>query len=97
MGHLLDQTNKYDIGHCEGEIRQKSKLLKILLLKGKRECMELFKVVGENLKREDLLQTMKERIDYIETRGNYIFFNLFFFKPSALDSDYTFNSTKIEI
>lgn len=70
MGHMFDRTNEYDIAHCKGEIRQKSKILKILLLKGNCACMELFKVVGEIMKREDLLQTMKERSDYIKTRGN---------------------------
>lgn len=69
MERILDESNISDIECCSGAIRQKSKLLKILLMKGNSACMELLRVVEVDLKREDLLQTMKKRSANIKERG----------------------------
>lgn len=73
MDHLFDTTNLYDIDHCKGKIRKKSKLLKILLMKGNAACMELFKVIEANLERVDLIQKMKTRLEDIKSRGIFGF------------------------
>lgn len=71
MDHLFDKTNLYDIDHCKGKIRRKSKLLKILLMKGNPACMELFNVIADaNVKRKDLIIKMETRNDEMESRGN---------------------------
>lgn len=73
MDHLFDKTNHYDIDHCQGKIRKKSKLLKILLMKGNPACKELLKVVGAKFKREELIPIMKKRSADKNTRGKYGF------------------------
>lgn len=42
-------------------------------MKGETACVEFFRVVEEDLKRKDLLQTMKERSDDRIKRGNVKF------------------------
>lgn len=69
MEHILDESNISDIECCFGARRQKSKLLKILLMKGDSACLELLRVVEVELKRVDLLQTMKKRSANIKERG----------------------------
>lgn len=73
MERILDKSNISDIECCSGAIRQKSKLLKILLMKGNSACMNLLRVVEVDLKREDLLQTMKKRSANIKERGDLCF------------------------
>lgn len=72
MGHKLNETDIADINSCEkyGKIRHKSKLLKILLTKGNSACLELFRVIAVDLKREDLIETMKLRSIEKVNRGN---------------------------
>lgn len=70
MDHLFDATNLYDIDHCGGKIRKKSKLLKILLMKGDAACVELFKVIDKHLGRVDLIQEMNTQREEIILRGN---------------------------
>lgn len=69
MEHLLDESNISDIEHCIGNIRQKSKLLKILLMKGNPACMELFRAIKVDLKRNDLIKTMKNKSAEKVNRG----------------------------
>lgn len=71
MEHVLDQSNISDIESCSGTRRQKSKLLKILLMKGELACKELFGAVKVDLKREDLIQIMTSRSAEINERGKH--------------------------
>lgn len=69
MEHILDKSNISGIEYCFGARRQKSNLLKLLLMKGNSACTELLRVVEVGLKRLDLLQTMIERSANIKERG----------------------------
>lgn len=71
IGYMLDNSNIDDIKRFEkhGKIRQKSKLLKILLVKGNPACMELFRVIEVDLKRGDLIETMKRKSTERVNRG----------------------------
>lgn len=70
MEHELDPTNISDIESCKGAVRKISKLLKILLIRGKSACKEFFRVMEVDLKREDLIQKMKYKSAEIKRRGN---------------------------
>lgn len=70
MDHLFDKTNLYDIDHCMEEIRKKSKLMKILLMKGSAACIELLYMIDTNMEIEDLIQKMKTQSETKSRRGN---------------------------
>lgn len=70
MEYMLDQTNISDIESCTGQIRQKSKLLKILLTKGKPACKELLRAIEVDLKSPELIHKMNIRSVYKTARGN---------------------------
>lgn len=70
---IFENPNIADVQRCTGTRRKKSKILKILLLKGETACVEFFRVVEEDLKRKDLIQKMKERSDDRIRRGNVKF------------------------
>lgn len=72
---MLDESNLSDIQSVDGVRRKKSKLLKIIIMKGTSACKELFKAIEIYLKRKDLIQTMKSRRDAILQRGNICFIN----------------------
>ena len=57
-------------------MRKKAKLLKILLRKGKEPCIDLLKKMKHDLKREDMVDKMKEKSIYVRMRGtnNFCFF-----------------------
>lgn len=74
MYGFLDETNVSDIDHFHTAKQQKSKLLKILLMKGKPACKELFRVVDVDLNRGDLIIRMKERSGEIKKRGLYMLY-----------------------
>nr|XP_034318199.1 sacsin-like isoform X8 [Crassostrea gigas] len=69
MEHELDPTNISDIESCKSAVRKISKLLKILLIRGKPACKEFFRVMEVDLKREDLIQKMKYKSEEIKQRG----------------------------
>lgn len=73
MENLLDESNLSDIQRCRGTIRQKAKLLKILILKGHDACRQLFNVIRSGLMREDLLQKMINKNTEVIRRGTYLF------------------------
>lgn len=70
MEHELDPTNISDIESCKNAVRKISKLLKILLIRGKSACKEFFRVMEVDLKSEDLIQKMKYKSAEIKRRGN---------------------------
>lgn len=72
---MLDESNLSDIESTTGVRRKKSKLLKILIMKGTSACKELFEAIEIYLKRKDLIQKMKSRRDAILQRGNICFIN----------------------
>lgn len=72
MENVLDESNISDIEHCIGNIRQKSKLLKILLMKGNPACMELFRAIEVDLKRNDLITTMEIKSAEKVNRGKLL-------------------------
>lgn len=72
---MLDESNLSDIQSTTGVRRKKSKLLKIIIMKGTPACEELFKAIEIYLKRRDLIQKMKSRSDEILRRGNVCFIN----------------------
>lgn len=72
MVKVLNESNLSDISSCTGRRRQLSKLLKIILMKGRSACMGLFRVLEVELKRTDLIQKMKCRSTDIEKRGKPI-------------------------
>lgn len=71
--HIFDDSNIADVQSCTGTRRKKSKILKILLLKGETACVEFFRVVEKDLKRKDLIQKMKKRSDDRIERGDVKF------------------------
>lgn len=73
--NMLDESNLSDIQSTTGVRRKKSKLLKIIIMKGTPACEELFKAIEIYLKRRDLIQKMKSRSDEILRRGNVCFIN----------------------
>lgn len=70
MENLLDESNVSDIQRCSCTIRQKAKLLKILILKGQDACKQLFTVIQSSLKREDLIQKMIKKNTDVISKGN---------------------------
>lgn len=68
--HIFDECNIADVKCCTGTRRKKSKILKILLMRGESDCEEFFRVVDEDLKRKDLIQKMKKNSDDRIRRGN---------------------------
>lgn len=73
MENLLDESNLSDIQRCSGTIRQKAKLLKILILKGHDACRQLFNVIRSGLRRGDLIQKMINKNTEVIRRGTDIF------------------------
>ncbi|XP_052678854.1 uncharacterized protein LOC128159711 isoform X2 [Crassostrea angulata] len=67
--HIFDECNIADVKCCTGTRRKKSKILKILLMRGESDCEEFFRVVDEDLKRKDLIQKMKKNSDDRIRRG----------------------------
>lgn len=68
--HIFDDSNIADVKRCSGTRRKKSKILKILLLKGETACLEFFRVLGEDLQKPALIQRMKENSNDRIRRGN---------------------------
>lgn len=68
--HIFDDSNIADVKRCTGTRRKKSKILKILLMKGETACLEFFRVLGEDLKKNDLIQRMEENSNDRIRRGN---------------------------
>lgn len=67
---VLDDSDISDITGCDHVIRQKSKLIKIILKKGENACNTLLRAIHEQLKRDDLIRKMISKNDYIQRRGN---------------------------
>lgn len=76
MEHFLDQSNISDIESCSGAIRKNSKLLKILLMKGESTCEEFLRVLEVDLKKEDLVKTMKKNSEVKKRAGKIRFGNI---------------------
>lgn len=70
LKHVLSHSNISDIDRCGGVFRQKSKLIKIVLMKGMSTCEEFLKSIELILKRRDLVQQMKNYSDAVTKRGN---------------------------
>lgn len=73
LQNILDSSEMRDINSCRGRIRRLSKLLKILMMKGKQACDELLTAIKDVLKRENLIIKMKEKYVAIERRGKIFF------------------------
>lgn len=69
MENVLSKSNVSDIERCNGTYRQKSKLLKILILNGQYACQQLFEAIHTSLRREDLVQKMINHSEGIIRRG----------------------------
>ncbi|XP_062571659.1 uncharacterized protein LOC134233692 [Saccostrea cucullata] len=69
MFGFLDQTNISEINSFTSARKQKSKLLKVLLMKGKPACKEIFRVVEVELNRMDLVTKMREKSAELKKRG----------------------------
>lgn len=72
MKRVLDFSNTSDIDSCKGPLRQKSKLLKILLMKGQRACEFLLSAIKDVLKREDMILNMESKSNAVMNRGTAI-------------------------
>lgn len=70
MKNVLSESNVSDIKSCIGTYSQTSKLLKILILNGQYACQQLFEAIHTSLKREDLIQKMRNHSEGIIRRGN---------------------------
>lgn len=74
---ILDRSNISDIDKSGGSTRQKSKLIKIILMKGMPTCGDFVTAIKEHFKRTDLVQQMeKHNVDVIR-RGNHIYFDYY--------------------
>lgn len=75
LKNLLDESNVSDIQRCSGTIRQKAKLLKILILKGQDACKQFFDEIKSEtgMDREDLIEKMIKKNTDVISRGNEIF------------------------
>lgn len=69
MKQVLDISNISDIESCNGAFRQKSKLLKILLMKGQHACEKLISAIKYILNREDLVLNMESKSKSVINRG----------------------------
>ena len=70
MYGYLDADNLSDILHQASSRRQKSKLLKILMIKGEEPCFELLNVLENDHRNAKLLSNMEKRCEYMKKRGN---------------------------
>ena len=70
MYGYLDAVNLSDILHQASSRRKKSKLLKILMIKGEEPCFELLNVLEDDHRNVDLLCDIKKRCAYMKQRGN---------------------------
>lgn len=71
---MLDRSNISDIDRCGGPIRQKSKLIKIILMKGKLTCENFVKAIKEQFERAPLVQRMERHNDDVGGRGSHTYF-----------------------
>lgn len=78
MKHVFDYSNISDIESCNGTYRRKSKLLKILLMKGEDACERLISTIKENLKRQDLIHKMKRKSNDVIARGTDMSIDMYF-------------------
>ena len=69
LGESLDSIDNYDMYGLSGAMRKTSKLLKILLRKGPEPCNDLMGQIKSGLRREDMIDKMKERSIYLKIRG----------------------------
>lgn len=66
---ILDENISSDIEALSGEVRQKSKLLKILMMNKHLPCKGFFRVIEIYVGREDLVQEMKKNSFDMQQRG----------------------------
>lgn len=72
LKQILDRSNISDIERSGGSSRQKSKLIKIILMKGKSTCKDFVTAIKEQFKRTDLVQQMEKYNDDVTRRGDHI-------------------------
>ena len=66
---ILDDTLSSDIESISGEIRQKSKLLKILMMNKTLPCKGFLRIIKRYIGREDLVRRMKINSFIMQKRG----------------------------
>lgn len=89
---VLDDSDISDINGCDHAIRQKSKLIKIILKKGENACNTLLRAIHEQLKRDDLIRKMISKNDYIKRRGNvHVTYTTIFNSVFILGTKVTYN------
>ena len=71
LGESLDSIDNYDMYGLSGAMRKTAKLLKILLRKGPEPCDDLMGKIKSGLRREDMINKMKERSIYLKIRGTH--------------------------
>lgn len=76
LKNVLDHSNISDIDRCGGPFLQKSKLIKIILMKGVLTCKNFVTAIELQLKRTDLVQQMKRHYDDVRGRGNHKYLNV---------------------
>lgn len=81
----LSTSNISDIDSIPNATRKKSKLLKILIMKGESPCQKLFKIIEEDMKNEKLINTMKKRSEYLKIRGKYCYITLVVLNTDMFD------------
>lgn len=70
MEHVLTHSELSDIEQFKYFVRQKAKLLKIILRNRDNACKELFKTISLFFKRDDLIEAMYMKSAYMQKRGN---------------------------
>lgn len=69
MEHVLSVSDISCIQCCSGSVRQKSKMLKILIMKGEHACKKLFETIEFDLGRKDLTLKMTKKSHDLKMRG----------------------------
>lgn len=75
LEQILDRSNISDIDKSGGSTRQKSKLIKIILMKGMPTCKDFVTTIQVQFEREDLVQQMEEHNADVTRRGNHTYFD----------------------
>lgn len=88
MKDVLSISNISDIESCYGAFRQKSKLLKILLMNGQDACKYLLSAIEHVLNREDLVLNMESKTKSDMDRGTAKCIDTYSFKQCVFNLMY---------
>lgn len=75
LKQILDRSNISDIEKGGGRTCQKSKLIKIILMKGMPTCEDFVTAIQQKFERTDFVRKMEMHNDDVTRRGNHLYFD----------------------